>query len=302
MTPHDSLPNPDNRLLQRYREANAHDAARPAPALRETVLAHARAAAAARAETPSPARRPAANDSAWTWRAFGGLAVIGLAGLLVLQFERGAPEEKEAALSVGVTRPSGSLAPAPAEVQVQEAAQAPTRQPRTGPPQTATLAPKAGQIVDPEQGPERAVVPPAAAADTALRPEPPAMAAAPAPALAEAMEPRATVESRNTSEGLARERRETGAARPAPISPLLTAINAAEPAAVRQLLAKGANPNERQANGLTPLMAAARRGDEVIVRALLAAGADRALRDVQGLSAAEYAERAGHNELLLLLQ
>jgi Ankyrin repeats (many copies) len=124
MTPHDSLPNPDNRLLQRYREANAHDAARPAPALRETVLAHARAAAAARAETPAPARRPAANDSAWTWRAFGGLAVIGLAGLLVLQFERGAPEEKEAALgTTGVSRPAVQPAPAP----MAKAAAAPPR-------------------------------------------------------------------------------------------------------------------------------------------------------------------------------
>ncbi len=84
-------PTPDDALLQRYREANELDTARPGAALRENVLAHARAVAASRLETPPPNARPAANDSAWTWRALGSLAVIGLVGLLVLQFDRGTP-------------------------------------------------------------------------------------------------------------------------------------------------------------------------------------------------------------------
>lgn len=45
-------PTPDDALLKRYREANELDAARPGPALRENVLAHARAVAASRLETP----------------------------------------------------------------------------------------------------------------------------------------------------------------------------------------------------------------------------------------------------------
>ena len=74
-------PTPDDALLQRYREANELDTARPGAALRENVLAHARAVAASRLETPPSNARPAANDSVWTWRALGSLAVIGLVGL-----------------------------------------------------------------------------------------------------------------------------------------------------------------------------------------------------------------------------
>jgi hypothetical protein len=105
-------------LLQRYAEANALDEARPGPGLREAVLAHARAQAAAHAQanpsfaevTPQAASsRTAANDSAWKLRALGSLAVLGLAGLLVLQFDRGRPDERELALG----QPSASTAPAP---------------------------------------------------------------------------------------------------------------------------------------------------------------------------------------------
>lgn len=88
---------PEDDLLQRYQEANAHDTLRPDPGLREKVLAQARAAIEAR-PAPGAGRPPAANDTAWRWRALGGLAVLGLATLVVLQFDRGTPDERELAL------------------------------------------------------------------------------------------------------------------------------------------------------------------------------------------------------------
>ena len=104
---------PQDDLLQRYQEANAHDPARPGPALRENVLARARAAAQAH-KAPGQSRPAAANDTAWRWRALGGLAVLGLATLVVLQFERGTPEERDLALGEATTTtPRSATGPAP---------------------------------------------------------------------------------------------------------------------------------------------------------------------------------------------
>ena len=73
---HDQKPTDDDLLLQRYREANALDDARPGAALREQVLAQARSVAQARTLAPPLATPGAANDSVWSWKAFGGLAVL----------------------------------------------------------------------------------------------------------------------------------------------------------------------------------------------------------------------------------
>lgn len=104
---------------------------------------------------------------------------------------------------------------------------------------------------------------------------------------------------------MARERRENSspdaATVPSP-NPLHAAITAGDATAVRQWLARGANPNQRDARERTPLMLAADRGDGVVVRLLLDAGADRSLRDPQGLCAADHAKRAGHAGLLPLLR
>jgi len=110
---------------------------------------------------------------------------------------------------------------------------------------------------------------------------------------------------RSPAPGLARERRENNAANAVaapPAYPLHAAVAAGDAAAVRQWLARDANPNQRDAKEQTPLMLAADRGDGAIVRLLVDAGADRRLRDPQGLSAADHAERAGHAELLPLLR
>ena len=96
----------EDPLLERYREANALDPARPADSVRDNVLARARVTATS---LPGEARPPVANDAFWRWRALGGLAVLGLATLVVLQFDRGTPAEREAVLA-----PAAPPAPAPA--------------------------------------------------------------------------------------------------------------------------------------------------------------------------------------------
>lgn len=318
-------PTPDDALLKRYREANELDAARPGPALRENVLAHARAVAASRLETPPPTVRPAANDSTWTWRALGSLAVIGLIGLLVLQFDRGTPEEKELALGAGSAPPAKETAAAPAapaapaeaaepataQAQPPQERQAPEAQTRfmKRPPAPVATAPEAADRMadaEPAQEAERAAS--AASAELAPAPQAPAAAAAPAPA-AKAMAPQPADSaapagiSRNATEEVLRERREITTARPAaPPSPLFAAITSGNAEAVRQRLAEGADPNAPDATGRTPLIAAARTGNEAMVRLLLAAGADRTLRDREGHSAADHAEQSGHPGFLPLLR
>ncbi|MBL8388002.1 MAG: ankyrin repeat domain-containing protein [Hydrogenophaga sp.] len=325
MSRDDLPPRPDDALLQRYREANALDAARPAPALRERVLAHARQAAAT-TEKPLRAPKTAANDGVWTWRALGGLAVVGLVGLLMLQFDRGSPEDKELAMGTGVSRPSAPppeptgqatlpVAPeaSPPTDNAVTAAPAPTTDkqraaPRTPEPAPARPAPPAPRVFGtaPDRPAlaeaERAAEPPsiasAPAPGAARSPEAPAAAAPmPAPAPAPAAAP---VAKSATADGMTRERRESGSVPVA--SPLMAAVTAGDPVAVRQVLEARADPNQRDGRGQTPLMEAARRGDIAIVRLLLAAGAERTLRDPQGLSAADHAERNGHATLLPLLR
>ena len=345
-------------LLDRYREANALDPARPGPALRENVLAHARAVAASRIDKAPPETRSAANDSVWSWWAVASLAMVGLVGLLVLQFDRGTPEEKQAAFGTAVQRPAPPAsapvtpaAPAAGTVPEQEATSglAPLRPPvvqapaRSGAEPAAVDSARSASKMASAQEPEAALVPsapPAPAAPSvstapvappapmaAAKPAPmakaaeapavmapaspapapipaPALAPPPAPALAEGSSAGAAA-PRSPAPGLARERRENNAAdavATTPVYPLHTAVAAGDAAAVRQWLARGANPNQRDAKEQTPLMLAADRGDGAIVRLLVDAGADRRLRDPQGLSAADHAERAGHPELLPLLR
>ena len=71
-------------------------------------------------------------------------------------------------------------------------------------------------------------------------------------------------------------------------TPLLHAIHKVQAASVGALLDGGADPN-RAVNGLTPLMMAAEYGYTPIVRLLLARGANPALRDLDGMTAVDYA-------------
>ena len=333
MSPDSMPPEQSDLLLQRYREANALNTARPGAALRETVLAHARQAAS---EYPVAAAAPAsaaANDSVWTWKAFGSLAVMGLVGLLVLQFDRGSPEEKEAAFGAATTPAPAAPAPAaePPSAPTSDSPQpasASASVPRPTPPEALSATPARPYAA--ERGKITTVVPtptPVEVADTTAPPPsapatlhqaapsavalplpaaasaaPPPPKAAAAPVLAEtSVADAANEKAMYAPRALARERHAVITAVPLAPTPLLIAIASDDPERVRQRLADGADPNQRDGAARTLLMAAAQRGNAEIVRLLLSAGADPALRDAQGLSAADLARHAGHAALLPLL-
>ena len=70
------------------------------------ALAQARAQAALNVQAHVGHRSgAAANDGQWRLRALGSLAVLGLVGLLALQFDRGTPEEREAAFGTAPRAP-----------------------------------------------------------------------------------------------------------------------------------------------------------------------------------------------------
>jgi hypothetical protein len=176
--PHHGHPGRDSgdALLERYREANALDSAHPSPALREAVLAQARAAvghAKARGElnpeliaeydtatlgkgqnsskssiVPPPVGGRAANDTSWRIRAVASVAVLGLATLLFLQFERGTPGERELAMS---PTPSAVPATAPTTGSAEQSASTAQSPDRAPPP--ASGLPAAAETPVPGQRP-----------------------------------------------------------------------------------------------------------------------------------------------------
>ena len=174
---------PDDELVRRYREASAQEDARPGAQVRDAVRAHAQMLAAAAATAPSPTAaaptRAAANQPRWKISALATVAVVGLAGLLMLQFERGTPEEKE--IAYGQRR---AQAPAPATLP------APAPSPAPAPAaETSSAAPSAAAGL-PDRARDTAIPParstaqkPASAAPARARPLA-KTAPAPAPAIA----------------------------------------------------------------------------------------------------------------------
>ncbi|MGA8514456.1 MAG: ankyrin repeat domain-containing protein [Burkholderiaceae bacterium] len=143
----------------------------PSASTRARILAH----AAQRAHTPAIASAPphttknvainvhttgtmgrfdsknsAANDGQWKIRALASVAVLGLTGLLFLQWDRGTPQEKEVAFSMERPAPAAYPAPAPptpsAETTAapnQDASVPATPTPVAPPPPVAPAAPPA---------------------------------------------------------------------------------------------------------------------------------------------------------------
>ncbi len=254
----------EDPLIERYREANALDPARPSDSVRENVLARARAVANAPAGKARPA---AANDAFWRWRALGGLAVIGLATMVVLQFDRGTPEERDA-----VRAPAAPRATAPAAEPSSTPSVPPAPAP-SAPPVSATPPPRPA--------------PPVAAKPAAPPPPPPeararsaeSVAPAPAPAPARAQDGAADAMSESAPAARSQARPEAQGA-----------------------LAREVDVNAVDAQGRTALMRAALQGDTARVRRLLDAGADPGRRDREGRNAADLAREAGHAAALSLLE
>lgn len=87
-----------------------------------------------------------------------------------------------------------------------------------------------------------------------------------------------------------------------PLSPTFRmAAMAGSIEAVRLHVARGDDPNARDANGLTPLMLACRRKKIEVARLLIDAGADHRLVTPAGKSAFDFASEAGATELIALL-
>lgn len=107
-------PRQGDELIRRYQEASAQDERRPGAQVRDAVRAHAQAVLDGKATPHAIApQAPAANQSRWKLSLLASVALVGLTGLLVLQFERGTPEEKELVAGRG-TAPAASPAPSTA--------------------------------------------------------------------------------------------------------------------------------------------------------------------------------------------
>ena len=93
---------PLDGLLERYAEAVAQDTRRRSDRVRTAAQAHAQmlrdqAAVVQRVEGAAPPK-PEANRSQWTISLVASLAVVGLAGSLYVQIDRGTSEDRDAAL------------------------------------------------------------------------------------------------------------------------------------------------------------------------------------------------------------
>ncbi|RZJ26098.1 MAG: hypothetical protein EOO54_04040, partial [Haliea sp.] len=111
-------PDDNDALIQRYREASAQDTRRPSAHVRDAVRAHAAMLQSSGVHNPAPTDAPAANQSRWKLSLLASVALAALTGLLVLQFDRGTPDEQETALG----RPAPSPATPPPSRGAEETA------------------------------------------------------------------------------------------------------------------------------------------------------------------------------------
>lgn len=94
----------------------------------------------------------------------------------------------------------------------------------------------------------------------------------------------------------------TTMAQATPLPPIVQAASQGRTAAVTALIAQGASPDTRQADGRTALMVAADAGHFDTVRALMSAGAQRDLKDPAGRTAFDYAFEKKHSDIIALLR
>ncbi|PJI97844.1 ankyrin repeat protein [Acidovorax sp. 69] len=182
---------PDDEWVRRYRDASEQEGARPGAHVRDAVRAHAQMVAAAPEPAAPTGARTAANQTRWKISALATVAVVGLTGLLMLQFERGTPEERDTAFSH-----RRAESPAPAELPPSAPLATPAAEPPSAtPPAPAGPPDRARNTTNTAAGamaPKPATPEPLAKAAPAPTPAPvPAPAAAvdalPAPRIAGAM-------------------------------------------------------------------------------------------------------------------
>ncbi|AOW14097.1 hypothetical protein LPB72_09455 [Hydrogenophaga crassostreae] len=307
--PHSRDPHPNDPLLQRYEEANAHDASRPGATLREAVLAHATSQVTAPAP-PGETQRPAANDSLWTWRALGSIAVVGLAGLLVMQFERGTPDEQHAALGTSSQQTDRSVAAArsntapPVEAGASEASES------AAPGKASGAVP----ISPPEPTP---VTPPVNAEADAERPASLARPASPERAARieapDALEPAEMPDAMAPAAGAAPPMGAESVARAAPMAstrpaaPSRGTLNESQQRAKRgvttgnQVIDPAGLSSDSVQTALPPLHAAAIKGDLEGAQRLMAEGVNINALDSRARTALMLAAMGGQKNLVVAL-
>lgn len=276
----------DDELVRRYREASALEDARPGAQVREAVRAHARTLAAATVAPPPAAAQAvaaAANQPRWKIRALAAVAVVGLTGLLMLQLERGAPEEKDIAFGQRRTEsPAPATVPAPAPVaETSPAADAAAQKPPAAPaPVQAKKSARAAPAAEAESRPDSS-----SARATAGFPAPP-----PPAANRSLAQPSAEMSKRSAVAGNG----------PLPQG-LQEAARAGRTPEVESLIRQGAPIDARDGAGRTALMLAAMNGHTATVQKLLTLGANPALVDREGLNAARHARQRGHAHIADLI-
>jgi hypothetical protein len=319
-------PDENDELVRRYREAGAQDTRRPAPQVGEAVRAHARMVAASKAAGPAPSPTPAANQSRWKISLLASVALAGLTGLLVLQFDRGTPDEQETALgrpAPAVASPSpDSPPPAAADATVAHS-ETPAARPATPAPALRAATPATRPAPD-AGAPAPATASPAPVAEPA--PSPPSLAGqeAPAPAQERRADALRDQASEKTMPAAAPQAMTRGAATapalrmPAPAQESLAAqaprgtaslaaalhqaARAGQVAELEALLQQGAPVNAPDGAGRTALSLAVIHGHSALVRRLLALGANPALADRDGLDALQHARRLGREDMVRMLE
>ena len=294
----------DDELLRLYHAAADLEGGAPAPAVGDAVRAHARVMAASRRPADAPdvtvvphgGQDTAANTARWRLSMLASLAVIALAGLLVLQFDRGTPHEQ------GLVGAPGGAAP-----QAESASQDATASAKATDAQLGA-APAAAPTEAARVGPDaRSAQAPATMRDRAVRPVPPQPVAragkdAEAPSVAPAMTPPGVADATGSSRAAPSSHLPAPGARPGAAPADVHGMAAAGdwPALASQLAA-GTAIDVRDSQGRTLLMHAAAAGHVDMVRRLLDAGADPRLVDAGGRTAGDGARRAKRFEIAAML-
>ena len=293
-----SAADPDDRpdeLTKRYRAASAMDPARPSDAVREAVLAHARALAreASPATDAAPARRAMVNDARWRMSIAATVIVAGLATVLAWQAHtptRVAQPVPAAPPAVAPDHTAAASKPAGESSPVEGVGSPPVAEARV-----RGTAGHAGQE-------QRNVAP--AAADISAGNTTKGVAglrsnsvAAPAPAAPA----RGAGSARAEDQSLLRSATESRAASSAAPA-LVMAAASGNIERVEQLLRSGVSTEETDARGRTALLVATLHGDLPMVRMLLAAGARADAADEDGDTPLAAARRQGSPELEGLLE
>lgn len=299
---------PRDELLERYAEAVAQDPRQPSERVRNAARAHAQmlrdqTVQTKRVSDPTPTQS-AANQSQWKLSWVASLAVVGLAGMLYVQIDRGAPEEREIAFG-GPTpsqapSPSSAPSPNPTTTMRTETAEAPPPEP-TGRAAPAAQAPPRTQAKvlatappAPNQPAQNAVQATANVAAPRVYSAAPSEAEAslPAKAIGRTTEQIASADAERSARSEARAAPTARAVQVAPAAPVVAAAAAPPPPPTVDTQRLTQKPSGGAAGA--QFLEAARMGDIATLQALQAQGVAVDTRDFSGNTALMLAVRHRH--------